>query len=744
MTFVTVGLAVAGLLAMTIPILIHLLWRQRRTPVLWGAMRFLIEAYRKQRRRLQLEQIILLAVRCLILLLLGAALARPLLEGADFIETGGNRTLYLVLDNGLAATAHVDGDETAFARQVQRAIELVEGLDSGDRVGVITAAHPVEDRLQPASTDHAGVIALLRDIGPAASPTDLPAALDAVATAVDDAEDDATQVLVYLLSEFRAGSARLDDALPERLAALGDHVVLRAGPPGATELPNVQVTDLQPARRLVLPGAIDGSRQIRVQIARTGGELDADFTRVRLEGDGVTRVEPKVVEWAPGQSEATVDFLLDFASQREHEIGLTVSIDDDRLDGDNRRHTVLALRKEIRVVLIDRRSFGFEPMLDRLTAGQWLRRALEPAEASPVEVIEVEPAALDRADLRSTDVAILPRPDLLSESAWPLLAEFVDRGGLLLVTPPAEKRVHEWTTRMTDALQLPWRLERETVDDEAGLALADAQPSAPLLQMISSDLEALALPVRAFRRLPLDMAQSQAEVVLRFADGSPFVVAGSPAPEDADTDAARTQGMVVYIASAPQLSWTNLPSKPLMVPLVHETVRQGVSIIRSRRPVRVAEQPVLAVGPAASRLATPDGSVVPLDERRRPDRRLDDPGLYQVLDAAQQPIGVLAVNVEPVAARTDAQPRAAVRSWLQKAGAWEFFDTDDLTAALRRAEERSPLAGLLLLAVLLLLIVETVLARWFSHAWRRGARFATPGLAPTISGSPSALAGGGS
>ena len=72
MTFVTIGLAIAGAASVIVPILIHLLSRQRRRPVRWGAMRFLIEALRKHRRRLQLEQLLLLAVRCLILLVLGA------------------------------------------------------------------------------------------------------------------------------------------------------------------------------------------------------------------------------------------------------------------------------------------------------------------------------------------------------------------------------------------------------------------------------------------------------------------------------------------------------------------------------------------------------------------------------------------------------------------------------------------------------------------------------------------------
>ncbi|HBS28811.1 MAG TPA: hypothetical protein DEB06_05030, partial [Phycisphaerales bacterium] len=44
-------------------------------------MKFLLEAYRKHRRRLQLEEWLLLLVRCLVVLLLGLALAGPLLSG---------------------------------------------------------------------------------------------------------------------------------------------------------------------------------------------------------------------------------------------------------------------------------------------------------------------------------------------------------------------------------------------------------------------------------------------------------------------------------------------------------------------------------------------------------------------------------------------------------------------------------------------------------------------------------------
>src|SRR5258708_13297804 len=61
-----------------IPIIIHLLNRRRFKTVTWAAMEFLMRAMRKNRRKLEFEQWILLATRCLLVGLLGMALARPL------------------------------------------------------------------------------------------------------------------------------------------------------------------------------------------------------------------------------------------------------------------------------------------------------------------------------------------------------------------------------------------------------------------------------------------------------------------------------------------------------------------------------------------------------------------------------------------------------------------------------------------------------------------------------------------
>ena len=67
-------LALAGV---TIPVIIHLVRRQAAKPVEWGAMRFLIDTLSERKRRMEWEDLLLMAARCLLLALAALAIARP-------------------------------------------------------------------------------------------------------------------------------------------------------------------------------------------------------------------------------------------------------------------------------------------------------------------------------------------------------------------------------------------------------------------------------------------------------------------------------------------------------------------------------------------------------------------------------------------------------------------------------------------------------------------------------------------
>src|SRR4051812_3043991 len=93
----------AGLAGVAIPVIIHFLHR-RHDPVLdWGAMQFL-DLGRQARRRVRIEELLLMLARMALLALVAIALARPFLgpstAGAEAaVGSGGaRRDVVLILD----------------------------------------------------------------------------------------------------------------------------------------------------------------------------------------------------------------------------------------------------------------------------------------------------------------------------------------------------------------------------------------------------------------------------------------------------------------------------------------------------------------------------------------------------------------------------------------------------------------------------------------------------------------------
>jgi hypothetical protein len=67
----------AGAAAIAAPIIIHLLSKRKFRILDWAAMDFLLEAERKNRRRVRMENFIILLLRCLAIALIALLAARP-------------------------------------------------------------------------------------------------------------------------------------------------------------------------------------------------------------------------------------------------------------------------------------------------------------------------------------------------------------------------------------------------------------------------------------------------------------------------------------------------------------------------------------------------------------------------------------------------------------------------------------------------------------------------------------------
>ena len=741
-------LAAWGAAAVSIPIAIHLLTRLQRVNVPWGAMRFLLEVYRRHRTRLQLEQLILLLVRCLILAVLGMALAGPLLGGCAKglgIE-GARRTVCIVIDDSLSARATVGGAKARFENLLDIASDLLDTLEPTDQVAIWQAGHPTIEAMVPASLDRAGARNNLQNMSPRYGKSDLPGTLRSVGDYLAKQDQPKDQVFVFVLSDFAEDALPADVQNSAEAARIGKYAKLLVSPP-AEPLGNVQIASLQPRRHTIVVSPQHGpvSIPMSVKLRRFVTEGTEQSTRVHLylhvvEADAVTNPDeppapllgPIVREfrWSPGQVEGGWDNLeiqLDgledqLVSNDPGSAGaasgtrlvVQATIGEDALVEDNARTAIVELRSQLRVGLIDEDADA-DDRDSGLTPGQWMTLALR---VGGNEVVDLPATDVDAKTLSTLDGVVVMRPDLLGETDWKSLREVADRGGLVWVNAPAAAGDVQWGERFTAALGFDWQLgfEPPAADSTPKSMALDTDTSVPEpLERLSADWQALLRPVAVMQSIDLTIRNGGDVVTwLRTEEGNPLLATAEVG-----------DGMVCLLTSAIHKDWSNLALKPLFVPLVNETLlgvvgNAGESIRLSK--VVCGDRPMLGRGwEGAQKIVRVQGKRVgwsiPLqrdDAGFLPIKPLEEPGVY----AASPSVGgrKLSVNVDPDAGNTRAVDDTRLRDWLSSLGTWEFLDEENPAQAMMAQVSRTNIGWHLLWIVLALGVIELCLARWFSHA----------------------------
>src|ERR1700680_3788327 len=93
--FLNPGFLFIAAALISVPIIIHLINRMRFKRIRWAAMEFLLKAQKRTRKRLIIEQLILLALRCLLIALVGLLVSR--FVGCGDTSYSGKPNLHLVL-----------------------------------------------------------------------------------------------------------------------------------------------------------------------------------------------------------------------------------------------------------------------------------------------------------------------------------------------------------------------------------------------------------------------------------------------------------------------------------------------------------------------------------------------------------------------------------------------------------------------------------------------------------------------
>ncbi len=116
--FLNPAFVLPGAALVSIPIIIHFLNRLRFKRVRFAAMEFLLKSDKRNRRRVMLEQLVLLAMRCLIVLLLVLLISRLVLDSTQLSLFRGARSHHFVILDDSGSMNDRWGETTAFEEGV--------------------------------------------------------------------------------------------------------------------------------------------------------------------------------------------------------------------------------------------------------------------------------------------------------------------------------------------------------------------------------------------------------------------------------------------------------------------------------------------------------------------------------------------------------------------------------------------------------------------------------------------------
>jgi hypothetical protein len=593
-----------GLAGLAIPIIVHLLHRRRFDVVDWGAMQFL-QISETTRRRLLLEEIILMALRMSLIAILVLGLAAPFAVSsflAKIMHDRPSRDVVLIID-GSASMAYEHQGKTPFEAAKTWARSLLQELSTNDSVALLLARKQVVPVAGELTHDRALLREKIDQLSTPSGSADVPEAIREALRILNERSKSPERDIIVLSDGQKYGWADENSMFHWKLlAGLLEH--------GSTVRPRLWVVNLDadrpanPANWTLTPirtprpvAHVHEDLTFRTDLVLFGQTAYVPPYKIHLEVDGKEVPDrigvPAKSSLTQGQAPLTVHHR--FETPGSHLLSVIVEPDPppekrppgyarrDELAVDNRRDFALEVLPPLPVLIVDGESE--RPAASKRKGVTFLRDALSPAidptpevrvQAVPVGEFDAEALGhnLPAGDSRKPRVLILADVPRLTEAQQTTVREYLDSGGGLFVAVGSqvdEKFYNE------SANWLPAQLEQIMTAERGRPARPlEGGLSHPILDRFRSDPSAWGR--LEFQRWWKVRPAATATVVARLTNDDPLLVE--------QTSAA---GRVLLCTIPLNPSWeTNVFGLPEFPVLVHEIVNYLAGVREGEYGVRSA------------------------------------------------------------------------------------------------------------------------------------------------------------
>lgn len=644
-------MVLAALAAVSIPIAIHLLNKFRVRQTQWAAMRFVQDSLQKNRKKIQLEDLLLLILRCLVVALLVLAFAQPvlkkLLSGG---ELGGDGPVaaVILLDNS-ASMGQSDGVETRFELAKKAIRESLDSFEQGSSLAFYLVSNRADAMIAKPATDFTRIRRSLELAEMNDRSTDLARGITTAFEVLKPLMGNRREIHIYTDSQKPAWSGMEEI---QRLQMENPGIAIKTYVQGKSGEDNLAVTGL------IAEGgvpALNQASRFRVDVANYGNKI-AESVRVTLGVNSEAPSDEALIPRIEPGSKQSVNLFVRFKAAGFHAVSATIT--PDRMPADNQRTTALRVVDKMRALIVEGEAGGL--VVDR--DGYFLANALAPVSFDKVakyylNIKTIPFIALARTDLAGYDIVFISNPGDLTADNTAALKKYVENGGSLVFFPGAKTNPERWNRDAVLKSLLPatWGA-RKKVEGNAKAPLLQSENYEHPVSSVWNDPSEGSLGTVSFKTWhPLllrgddNKEGAKVRVILRMANGDPALV-----------ESAFGRGRVAVFNSSATPQWSNLPLHPGFVALLQRltgymTGRDGVRLVLSPGEIFELEVPMELLGkdfsisrPGSEKERRPAGKV-DLEGPRAVLRYRDTEkaGSYRIyIGQEEQPKAVFAVQTE--------------------------------------------------------------------------------------------------
>ena len=673
-----------GLGAIAIPVLIHLIQREKKRVIEFPSLMFVRRIPYQSVRRRRIRHWALLLMRAAAIALIVAAFARPFMHQGTVAAAvgGGAREIVILLDQSASM-----GYGDHWTRATEAARSVVRGLGADDRATLVLFNKNAEENMR-ATADRTRLEGAINAAKVGSGATRYGPALKLAESILSRSPIKRREAV--LISDFqRSGWTGSEEVrFPEGMTV---STVSVASPNTA----NLAVPSVAFAR-----SSFSGQERLTVTagLSNKGDEAIKDVpVTLTIDGHEIQTEKATVGAHASGSVSFT-QFTLSSPNVRG-----SVRAGTDPLPADNTFHFVLAPSEPVSLVIVDSG--------DRGGSSLFLSKALSIG-TTPVFQVEVTSASrLTPAALDKRAVVILNDTMFPPAGGGGALKKFLERGGGLLVVGGDRA-----TWPQGEAELLPGKFGA-TVDRTTGRSgsLGYLDYSHPVFEVFKAPRSGDFSAAHVFRYRSLQTTPAD-RILARYDDGA-----------IAAAERKIGGGRAIVWTTTLDDSWTDIAVKPVFLPLVHQLVRYlahyepptswltvgQVLDLTARAKGRGDRSDRIVVTPSGERISQSNAG-----EGNEGLLELNEQGIYEIRStgAASGRPEAIAVNIDPAESDLSAiDPRELVAAVTGHATPTTAQPAQSQEMTREESERRQSLWWYLLMAGLLLLAAETVIANHLSR-----------------------------